>query len=158
MRVQTPSASVRRLNSQSRTHIAHSTGTQPRDLILNSTLTAIAQSTDEYHDAQIGDLAAGMARISKASTMNDSSPGVPSRRYTSQPSVTKEDIQKVKEEIVLAEKMVKIAVKTHEHKTLEHEQVILKKIRESREFQTKVKAFRRELVSQSERSNVLESY
>ena len=43
--------------------------------------------------------------------------------------------------------MIEGAVTSHKTKTFEREQAALQKIRESKEFQTKVEAFRWELVS-----------
>jgi hypothetical protein len=86
--------------------------------------------------------------MSNATTMSDRIPAPVRSRHTSRPSVTKEDIQKVENDIVEAEKIIEVAVETHKTKTKQREQAAIKKVQESKKYKAKVEAFRRELVTQ----------
>jgi Ni,Fe-hydrogenase III large subunit len=82
--------------------------------------------------------------------MSDRSPALARPHHTSRPSVTKEDIQKVENDIVEAEKIIEVAVETHKTKSLQRELDALKKIQGSKEYKAKVEAFRGELASRFE--------
>jgi hypothetical protein len=88
-----------------------------------------------------------MVRLSNAPSANTGSPVAARRGHTARPWVTTEEIQEVEKEIVEAEKMVEVAVESRNAKTLQREQEVLKKIRESEEFQAKVESFRWKQVS-----------
>jgi hypothetical protein len=127
--------------------LATSTQPEQRDSILKLQQTTIVRLADDHHNAEIDESVANMAALNSVPTMKSGGSAPVHSCHTSRPSITKEEIQKVEQEIVEAEKMIKGAVGSHKAKTFEREQAAFKKIRESKEFQGKVEAFRWELVS-----------
>jgi hypothetical protein len=67
-------------------------------------------------------------------------------RLPSRPSVTKEDIEKTKHEVVEAERMLEDVTNRRVTKASDHERLALRRIQESGEFQARVDIYRKELV------------